>query len=240
LKSLVATGTSIVATAALTILLALVAPPGPPPEPKLAAPSVAPRRIARIATPPAAPRPDRAARLGRSGGPSPAGHGEAERRAPARRPGTARSAPELALPTARAASGLAWPRAAAWAPDALAPAAPASPGAGGGLGAAAPKAPDPPPVPGPTRRAVAIHAPQPAYPPSARARDESGFVEAVLHVDATGAVTAVDVTARSGTVAFEDAVRATVARWRFGPALRDGTPVATTIRRRFEFRMTER
>jgi protein TonB len=65
-------------------------------------------------------------------------------------------------------------------------------------------------------------------------------VEALVHIDASGVVTSVEVVGGSGHPAFEDAVRGTVGRWRFQPALRDGVPRATTIRRRFEFRMVDR
>ena len=65
-------------------------------------------------------------------------------------------------------------------------------------------------------------------------------MEALIRVDNTGRVTSVDITGGSGNPALEDAVRSTVLRWQFRPALRDGEPRAATIRRRFEFRMVDR
>jgi TonB family protein len=111
-------------------------------------------------------------------------------------------------------------------------------GTGGGAGVPVPAAPRKPP--GTTRGVVAVHTPQPAYPAHVRSREESGTVEALIRIDSTGRVTSVDVTGGTGHAALEDAVRSTVMRWQFQPALRDGEPRAATIRRRFEFRMVDR
>jgi TonB family protein len=248
-RSLLSTLAGAAATVLLTLLLAALAPRG---EPAIARPApVRPLLRAPEAPPAAEPvRPSRA--VAREGGGGGAGmRGAARSGAPAARGAAtprAFAAPVLAS-AAAPRTGVVWPEPAAWPRDALSGVsfpvgdllqAGAGPGRGGGGGQPAPPAPPVARVPGVTRRAIPQYAPQPAYPASMRAREESGFVEALIDVDATGAVSTVAITSSSGGPVLEDAVRSTVARWRFSPALRDGKPVATTLRRRFEFRMVDR
>jgi periplasmic protein TonB len=261
MKLLIALTAGAGATLILTILLAALAPPAASPEgpPRALSATRVIERVPVSETPferdraRARPRPGRGPGPGRS---RPAARGEAPRRQspappPARRTGA---------PAARTGGvSVPWPAASHWPGDALArlavPIDAGGFGAGGGVPGGAPggtggtgagggrgdgRTALPPRPPGVTRRAVAEYAPEPPYPSSARAREQGGWVTALIHVDERGAVTSVDIAESAGGPAFEDSVRGTVGRWRFRPALRDGIPRATTIRRRFEFRMVDR
>jgi TonB family protein len=265
-KGLVASLSGAAATAALTLLLAALVPradglpatrpepvrpilraPAPEPEAPRAPLPKTPARAARGSRAPGAPAGGAGREPGRAASPAAGGPPDANLRAIL--------APILAAPGVRT-GGVAWPEARGWPADSLSgfalpgggeiasggtgglgTGAGAGSGRGTGRGAASPA---PAVRRGPTRRAIAEYAPQPVYPAGMRSREESGFVEALVRVDASGAVTSVEVVSSSGGAALEDAVRGAVARWRFSPALRDGTPVATTLRRRFEFRMVDR
>jgi protein TonB len=244
------------ATCGLMLLLSLLAPREQ--APPLAAERARPKAVLRapVEEPSVHPvaealRPRASASPRGAAGPAGAG-------APGRIPGARASGwPAAVDPAPRRApardreSAIAWSGGTSWGRDALAPIPlplaggleggdPRATSAGGGGtgrggGEATPRRPS-----GPTRGVIAIHTPQPAYPSSARSREESGWVEALITVDPSGSVSSVVVSGGSGHSALEDAVRGTVSRWRFQPAVRDGVPRQATIRRRFEFRMVDR
>jgi protein TonB len=78
----------------------------------------------------------------------------------------------------------------------------------------------------------------PSYPPEAVAEGEEGAVILLVHVAPSGAASAVDVALSSGYVLLDDAARAAVASWRFLPAHRGRTPVASSIPIRIRFVLT--
>jgi len=95
-----------------------------------------------------------------------------------------------------------------------------------------------PPI-GITREAMAILAPQPAYPPSARRRGIEGEVVVAIHVDEEGRPASVSVQESSGIPALDEAAVKAGEGWRFSPALKDGQKVAVEIRKPIRFRLTD-
>lgn len=67
--------------------------------------------------------------------------------------------------------------------------------------------------------------PMPAYPQSARRAGIEGWVETKLLLDEKGEVEEVQIVKWEGHTAFVEAVRSSLARWRFTPAVRAGRPV---------------
>jgi protein TonB len=67
--------------------------------------------------------------------------------------------------------------------------------------------------------------PMPAYPASARRAGIEGFVETRLLLDEKGAVEEVQIVKWEGHSAFVEAVRSSLARWTFTPAIRSGRPI---------------
>ena len=144
-------------------------------------------------------------------------------------------------------------------PAAAAPAfrpLPAPPASSGAVGQAVSDAPDagaligeiapPPAVPDPARvepaapvaaapvelsasAPVPIESPGPRYPRGALRRGESGEVLLSIHVDARGVPSQVDVASSSGSRDLDRAAVAAARRWRFRPAMRDGSPVAGVV-----------
>lgn len=76
---------------------------------------------------------------------------------------------------------------------------------------------------------VPIRSPGPDYPARALRRGESGEVLLRIHVDARGVPDRVEIAASSGSRDLDRAARRAVQRWRFRPAMRDGTPVAGVV-----------
>lgn len=67
----------------------------------------------------------------------------------------------------------------------------------------------------------------PRYPDGAWLAREQGEVVIRLHIEPDGRVSRVEVRRSSGHAALDQAAAATLARWRFLPALRDGVAVAS-------------
>ncbi|WP_437733336.1 TonB-dependent siderophore myxochelin receptor MxcH [Sorangium sp. So ce1335] len=76
------------------------------------------------------------------------------------------------------------------------------------------------------------------YPPEARAARQEGRVVLKLLIDASGRVTEAEIAARAGH-GFDEAARAAALRFRFTPARRGGTPVASRILYGYDFRLPE-
>ena len=74
-----------------------------------------------------------------------------------------------------------------------------------------------------------IESPGPRYPTRALRRGESGEVLLRIEVDPRGVPARVDVASSSGSRDLDRAAVAAAKRWRFRPAMRDGTPVAGTV-----------
>lgn len=160
--------------------------------------------------------------------------------------------PELALPAA-APEPAAGPGPE---PDPLAAAADKesqrSPGAAAGEGTAAAGGPPPGPPPGTAdgtgsggvlvrvadlRPPVPLASPDPEYPHLARRLGEEGSVLCVLHVDAKGRVSRVEVARSSGHARLDEAAVQRLRTWTFRPATLDGAPVAGTYRHRVRFEL---
>lgn len=76
---------------------------------------------------------------------------------------------------------------------------------------------------------VPIESPGPRYPTRALRRGESGEVLLRIHVDARGVPAEVEVASSSGSRDLDRAAQAAARRWRFRPAMRDGTAVAGVV-----------
>ncbi|WP_438025465.1 TonB-dependent siderophore myxochelin receptor MxcH [Sorangium sp. So ce233] len=76
------------------------------------------------------------------------------------------------------------------------------------------------------------------YPPEARAARREGDVVLKLLIDAEGRVTEAEIASPAGH-GFDEAARAAALRFRFTPARRGGTPVASRILYGYEFRLPE-
>jgi len=76
---------------------------------------------------------------------------------------------------------------------------------------------------------VPINSPSPAYPSRALRRGESGEVLLRVHVDARGVPDRVEVASSSGSRDLDRAAQRAVNRWRFRPAMRDGSPTAGVV-----------
>ena len=79
--------------------------------------------------------------------------------------------------------------------------------------------------------------PEPEYPFASRQRGDEGTVTARLGASSAGEVTEVDVVASSGHPALDEAARRAWQRWRLRPAMRDGVPVAGSVRHTHRFRL---
>lgn len=76
---------------------------------------------------------------------------------------------------------------------------------------------------------VPIESPGPNYPARALRRGESGEVLLRIQVDARGVPATVEVASSSGSRDLDRAAVAAARRWRFRPAMRDGSPVAGVV-----------
>lgn len=84
-------------------------------------------------------------------------------------------------------------------------------------------------IPASTSSPVPIESPGPDYPARALRRGESGEVLLRIHVDARGIPARVEVASSSGSKDLDRAATRAVQRWRFRPAMHDGTPVAGEV-----------
>src|SRR5690606_21449945 len=107
--------------------------------------------------------------------------------------------------------------------------APAAPGPDARVAAEAAAAPVAAPVELSASSPVPIESPSPRYPPRALRRGESGEVLLRIQVDARGVPAQVDVASSSGSRDLDRAAVAAARRWRFRPAMRDGSPVAGVV-----------
>lgn len=149
---------------------------------------------------------------------------EAPAAAPAT-PGTTPTATPATADTAGATPSAAAPRTTAPAADTAAPApAPAAPVA------AAPSGGD-------TRDAVLVKSVPPQYPNAALRRRQEGWVQVEFTVTSEGAVANARVLDADPPRTFDRAALDAVQRWTFNPALRNGSAVEATVRRRIEFKM---
>lgn len=102
----------------------------------------------------------------------------------------------------------------------------------------APKPAAPPPAPKPvgeTRAAVVVSAAAPDYPIQAARNQTSGYAVVEFTVSAEGAIQNAHVVDSSPRRVFDNAAVQAVEQSKFQPALKDGQPVASTIRRRIAF-----
>ncbi|HEX6885612.1 MAG TPA: TonB family protein [Planctomycetota bacterium] len=124
----------------------------------------------------------------------------------------------------------------------LVPPTPVAEAAGEGAEAApVPVAELPPavePAPASVHEPVPRHTPAPGYPRLARRAGEEGSVLCRLHLDAAGAVRAVEVVESSGHARLDEAVRETLATWSFEPRREDGRAVPGSLLHRVTFRLT--
>ncbi|MFZ4689834.1 MAG: energy transducer TonB [Polymorphobacter sp.] len=109
-----------------------------------------------------------------------------------------------------------------------------------------------PPAP-PAPPAPALKAPTPAtakgrgnviseddYPDASRRAEDQGSVRISYTVDATGKVSACEVTKSSGFPRLDDATcKIVIRRWRFNPATRDGQPVAENRSQSVKWQLTD-
>lgn len=93
------------------------------------------------------------------------------------------------------------------------------------------------PAIGRTRDASLIASSQilPKYPASALRAGETGTVLVLASIDRNGVPVEVSLDDRSGNRDFDRSALQAVRQWRFQPALRDGKPVASTVRVPVEF-----
>jgi len=104
---------------------------------------------------------------------------------------------------------------------------------------AAPAAPAPAEPAGETRDARVVTPPRPSYPPAAARNRQDGWVEVEFTVAADGSVQKARVVASNPAKVFDrEAVRA-VEQAKFEPRLDKGQPVASTLRRRIEFKLSD-
>lgn len=92
---------------------------------------------------------------------------------------------------------------------------------------------------GATRGAGGRSTPQPPYPREARSAGEEGEVVVRLRIGADGRVTDATVMRGDASRRLQDAVLDSVRSWTFEPAQVDGRPVASTVTRRFVFRLKD-
>jgi periplasmic protein TonB len=82
-----------------------------------------------------------------------------------------------------------------------------------------------------------VRNPEPEYPLTNRQRGEQGVVTVLLRISESGEVMEVEVVHTSGHPALDDSARRAARRWRFRPAMRNGVPIAGSIRTAIHFRL---
>lgn len=100
-----------------------------------------------------------------------------------------------------------------------------------------PATPAPPPQPaGETRAAVVVAPASPSYPIQAARNQTSGYAVVEFTISTDGAVENPHVVDSAPRRVFDSAAVQAVTQSKFKPALKDGKPVASTLRRRIDFK----
>jgi protein TonB len=155
-------------------------------------------------------------------------------------PGAATTTPEGATATTTpAATPETTPAAAPAASGATATPTPADTSATASTTAPAPRPATPPPAPagGETRDAAVTSPPVPVYPLAAARNRQEGWVEVEFTVTPEGSVQNAHVTGSQPGRIFDREAIAAVQRAKFQPKLENGQAVASTLRRRIEFKL---
>ncbi|MDO1527656.1 energy transducer TonB [Fulvimonas sp. R45] len=92
---------------------------------------------------------------------------------------------------------------------------------------------------GATRDAVLTRQVNPRYPTSAQRAGIEGWVEVDFTVDVEGDVRDAKVAEAQPRHVFDRSALEAVNRWKFEPAMRDGKPVASQLRRRIQFKLRQ-
>lgn len=87
------------------------------------------------------------------------------------------------------------------------------------------------------QNAVLIKQVNPRYPPLAARMRRQGWVEVQFTVNTDGDVVDAHVIASDPNHVFDRAAVSAISRWKYKPALRNGKPMAVTMRRRVEFKL---
>ena len=101
----------------------------------------------------------------------------------------------------------------------------------------------PPPVTGPTQRAAPANArvfevSEDDYPPSSLRAEEEGVTQVKVQIGANGRVEACEVQTSSNFPKLDERTcKIAQSRWRFKPALQNGTPVADTLVKRIRWQI---
>jgi protein TonB len=101
----------------------------------------------------------------------------------------------------------------------------------------APAAPPPPAPTGESRDVAVTSPPVPVYPIQAARNHQEGWVEVEFTVGPDGSVANAHVTSSEPGRIFDREAVAAVQRAKFEPRLVNGSPVATTLKRRIEFKL---
>ena len=102
---------------------------------------------------------------------------------------------------------------------------------------AAPPPPAPAPASGETRDVAVTSPPVPVYPIAAARNRQEGWVDVEFTVGADGSVANAHVTASQPSRVFDREAIAAVQRAKFEPKMQNGVAVASTLRRRIEFKL---
>lgn len=92
---------------------------------------------------------------------------------------------------------------------------------------------------GQTREAVLVKSALPRYPTTALRAGQEGWVDLNFTVAADGSVTDIKIADSQPHHVFDRAATEAVSHWKFDPALKNGSPVATTLQRRVEFKVNQ-
>ncbi|QWT18685.1 energy transducer TonB [Bacillus sp. NP157] len=85
--------------------------------------------------------------------------------------------------------------------------------------------------------AVLVRQVNPRYPTAAMRANQEGWVDVELTVGADGSVSNVNVVDAQPKHVFDRSAIDAVSRWEFKPAMRNGEPMITTLRRRLQFNL---
>lgn len=88
-----------------------------------------------------------------------------------------------------------------------------------------------------THAAVLVKSALPRYPPTALRSGQEGWVDLDFTVTAEGNVANVRITDSQPRRVFDRAATDAINQWKFSPAVKDGTPAATSMHRRIEFKL---